>query len=105
MTVEKGGQTAVEIIALPDHMPQLIDAERQTGSGKAELTAEKDETGMSRVTGTDTAVTDIDTVMTDAAGKTGIGVEIGMCQAADMMTAGSQTEIGTGPASTALFLK
>ena len=104
MTAEREGLTAIETIAPPDHMPQLTDAERQTGSGRAEQTAGKGVTppGM-------TAVTDTDTVLTDAAGKTDIAGKIGMqirigteaetgtCLAADMVkTAGSRHETGIG---------
>lgn len=104
MTAEREGLTAIETTALPDHMPQLTDAERQTGSGRAEQIAEKGVTPPGV-----TAVTDIDIVLTDAAGKidtagkTGMQIRIGteaetgMCLAADMVKiAGRRHETGIG---------
>lgn len=91
MIAEKGDLTAVETTAPPDHMPQLTDGGRPTGSGKAELTAEKEETGTSPVTDTGTAVTDTDTATTGAVGMIGrqlkVGIEAVMrMDLADMMT-------------------
>ena len=106
LAAEIGGLTAAGTIAPPGHMPQLIDGERQTESGKAELTVGKDGTrpGMS-------PVTSIGIVMTGMAGKKGteaqtgtlrtsIAVKIGMCPAVEQrgleMTAGNKTGTGTG---------
>lgn len=106
MTAEKEGLTAAGITAPPDPMPQLTDEGRQTGSGRAELTAGKDgiHLGLSAVTG-------IGIVTTGRAGKTdteaatdmlrtSITVETGMCPAIEQtgpgMIAGNKTETDTG---------